>query len=313
MQNAKGEYPGAVVASELAAMLDFAILPTIASHYEQLDEAELIRRCKSMAARLGLPEYEWPRIHVPCFISIDGASIHPHMRQLMAAPRASLPLQQQLRQQALLDKLQLQLDDLPKRIEPDIVPPPPVAAANLQELRQPGARAARAAEEAQQRERRAALLQKLQDYRSEHKEDPWLRELWNRARYDPRYRCIPPELWMPLSKVSPDLHSPVEHMIGTIKRAILAAMLAQDLHSETLRKGKAYQEMIDKVVAERGNGEQGRHHIQGSVRKLPFICQILAAAEGVELQFQYAFGGAEEKTHIVRGTAGKWIPDSKWT
>ena len=296
----------------MAAMLDFAILPAIAKKYAELPKEELITRCKKMAQQLGMPEYEWPRIHLPAFISIDGATIHPLGRQLMAAPRASLARQQEVRREALLDKLQLQLDDLPSRIEPDIMPAAVPAATNLTGMTQAD-RAAQAAQDAQQQRLRALLQLKLRAYRRTHKEDPWLRALWEMARFDPRYMCVPPEQWMPLSLVSPDLHSPVEHMVGTLKYMIRILMIEGDLHRPELRKGKAYQEMIDQAVAERGNGAEGRHHIAGSVRKLPHICHILAAEQGVDVEIEYAFGGGQAQLYKVPGTAGRWIRDTKWT
>lgn len=102
-------------------------------------------------------------------------------------------------------------------------------------------------------------------------------------------------------------------MVGTNKRYVRIRVLDWDQNDAALMKGRTYQQLIEEAVELRGNGAAGLAHIQGSVRKLPCICRILAAEAGEQLTIRYAFGGGPEKDWAVRGTGGGWIKESKWT
>lgn len=301
----EGGLAGSAVGSEMAAMFEWAILPAMRECYHK---ENLAGECKAFAAQIGLEPHMWPLVHVPAFISVDSAKIHPHMRKLITAPRWPLETLENMRKECLSSKLGIR--DLPERIEPAMRPPPPVVMS-LQDWQPQRQRLAD--EQRAEQQKQARLLAAVQAYVEEHEVDPWQEELWKLAGWKKGHMCVLLEQWMPLSAVSPDLHSPVEHMVGTLKREVHEKILDADQNDPRLKTGKVYQQFILEAVAKRGNSEKGRKHIAGSVRKLPFICRILAAQQGEVLKLTYSFGGADAKEYEVRGTAGGWIRESKWT
>ena len=86
MQAVTGLDALAMVASELAAMFDCAILPTLREHYKP-QTPNFKRLCKLFARRMNLPAEEWPRVTFPAAISIDNDKRHPHIRKTMLTPR----------------------------------------------------------------------------------------------------------------------------------------------------------------------------------------------------------------------------------
>jgi hypothetical protein len=126
---------------------------------------------------------------------------------------------------------------------------------------------------------------------------------------------IIPHQYMPLCPITPDIHSVVEHMVGTLKGWVSQKLLAMDLDSDEVLLGSTYQGLIWKAVQERGNGQAGREHIQGSLRKWVHILEILSAEKGQELKIPYDFSKGKmrgQQEHLVQGTAGDW-PPHKWT
>lgn len=117
-------------------------------------------------------------------------------------------------------------------------------------------------------------------------------------------------------KSTPDIQSPAEHGVGTVKRDVREQLLQFDMHSDKLWEGRQYQEFVRNAVNARLTGEAGRHHVRGSVRKLPCILKILAADAGTDVTLHYVFGEdtpGKQRVHVVKGTGGAWIRDTRWT
>lgn len=320
VQNMQGGLAGSIVASEMAAMFEFAILPKVRSYYAAPNTPQFEQQCKDFGAQIGLPARDWPLVHVPAFLSIDNATIHAHMRKLIAAPRVP-PSRLEADRRAVLGQL---VGELPAQIEPRFTdpqpapqPPPLPRAANLTDptTHRELAQYRRAQLEAQLEDTRQRRLQQEleQRRRADPRADPWDLYLWREAQWRPGMRCILLEQWQPLSKVSPELHCTVEHMVGTSKRFVKEGVLNWDQSDAALLKGVTYQQLVLQAVEQRGNGPAGLKHIRGSVRKLPVIARILAAERGAPLVIRYARGGAAAKDWEVKGTAGGWIQDSRWT
>lgn len=169
------------------------------------------------------------------------------------------------------------------------------------------------------RERRVQAL--LEKYKRESGGTGfWEEHMWLLALEQHGWVCLLPQQFMPLSENSGDLHCPPEHMVGTTKHTVREHLLDMELSDPALWKGLTYQDLIDQVVHERGNGERGLKHIRRSVEKWPHVAAILAAEKTETLQLRYTFGdggsnerGGKREVHEVQGTAGEWIPDTKWT
>jgi hypothetical protein len=156
----------------------------------------------------------------------------------------------------------------------------------------------------------------LSDYTVQNGVDLWLLTQWKESIMMPEFCCLLPQQFMPLSKVSPDLHNCAEHMVGTLKSDVRRQLLDSDLNNPELWKGRAYQAMLLDAVRERGNGPSGLNHVRRSVEKWPCTCAILAADEDEEVTLHYIFGKPgpnKQSVHVVKGTAGQWIRISKWT
>ena len=129
---------------------------------------------------------------------------------------------------------------------------------------------------------------------------------WKRALSDPRYITIIPMQIMPLSKISPDIHMVVEHMVGTLKRYIYSLIFEADFSFDELKVARTYQALIEKAVRVKGNGQAGRRHILRSAQKQPELCKVLAADAGTDVQVNYRFGNSRRTVHTVKGTGGHW-------
>lgn len=317
MQNVQGKPAGAVVSSELAAMFAFAVIPTIRKHYYDPGKpgkglAQYKRRCKDFAARIGLPHAEWPRVTLPCFLSFDWDTRHTYVRETLASERVPAAVLADVANNAMI-----------KHLGPEFAPPlppglgavGPVAAEGVTVLTQPVCPQKRPhnsvyAKEVTEHEARCTA--RLARYKIDKHVDLILKAKWDAALVDTRYITVDKRQYMPLSKVSPDIHSPVEHLVGTVKRCVREALL-RDLSDAQLWKGKTYQDFINNAVSTRGNGEEGRHHVFGSVKKQILICKILAAEKSEQLTLPYQFKNSKMKTHLMNGTAGAWIRSTKWT
>lgn len=314
MQTVEGTEARAPVSSELAAMFTYDVLPTLQKHYYDEHDPELgweqyQQQCTEFAKKIGLPPEERYKITIPCFISLDWAATHTWVRQFIAMAGRSGDALAEVRDEILTLHVGRPSSTL-NRPEKK-----PTGAANLRDLLPKADRdLARSLQGHEQ----------VNDSREHYRRrfirdcgyDPVQKALCDKARSDPAFITIIPEQIMPLSKVSPDIHSPVEHMVGTIKRYVKREVLEADLNDSELWKGRTYQKYVNDAVSLRGNGEDGRKHISKSVEKQKIICQILAEKAGTKFMVDYVFGGPgqkKQKRHEVEGTAGAWIRSTKWT
>lgn len=317
MQSVQGKPAGAPVSSELAAMFAFAVIPTIRKHYydpaKGMGELQYKNKCKAFAQRIGLPPDEWPRVTLPCFISFDWDTRHTYVREYLASERVPDPVLAQVDNDAIVEHLGREYaPPLPPRTGP-------ASAINLTLLAQPVCPKKRpherpnmlyATEVRDHADRRANGLARHKEVTGE---DLILMARWKAALKDTRYITVDKRQYMPLSKVSPDIHSPVEHLVGTVKKCVRNAMLGCDLSDAQLWKGKTYQRFINNAVSTSGNGADGQHHIGGSVKKQILICQILAAEKTEWLTLDHQFEGYKKTIHTMYGTAGAWIRVKRWT
>lgn len=312
----EGTKPKSTVSSELAAMFSHVVLPTLQRHY--YDEhnpnwrMDYQKRCYNFAKDMGLPENQRHKITLPCYISMDWDTKHTWVRQFIAMPGRSASARAEVEDNAF---------DL--HLGTSSATPRPLsstdAATNLFESLDPPSRAAHLD--------KAARLHQQQDVNDRRRHHQRQFEetcghnmvdiaLCCKATFDSDFVTIIPQQIMPLSKVSPDIHSPVEHMVGTIKRYVKDCLLDSDLNDTALWKGRTYQDFVNAAVMSRGNGPDGIRHVSKSVEKQKIICEILAADAGHKFNVQYTFGdpGPRKKTeHQVEGTAGGWIRVTKWT
>ena len=358
LQTMEGKRPLGTTASEFAAFFDLHILPALREKHMSED---FDAQCEAFARdQLKLPPHLWHLVQLPAFISLDNATIHPWARKLMCQPRYSkAEVDALVRQQfeedhgPMPDAFTLWPDDkppLPKRVGADSVGQSP--AANVRHhLRSQDQQS----QEAQQRERDEYAAQLEREYQEDCRQFEvlnsiylaqqaasktaaeragdahWLRDcmrkLANRLK---RMRVLLPQQFMPLVPVTPDLHSPVEHMVRTLK--CFVRQLARDhMHSDELYDASKWQEWNDLAVRSRGSDRDangnvvGNMHVKRSVEKQYCICQILATPAGQKLIVKYTFGdgGANDKAGKPRGgkttrwevigTGGGWILIAKWT
>lgn len=306
MQNMEGQPAGNCVASELVAMFSLAVLPKIRSYYYDPANPEAFKaKCQAYAAERDLPPHMWPLITLPASLSFDWDSKHDQLRKAMSLPRAPAgEVDTHLRE--ALQQLVAHADT-PGTLRP--------ASQGAQDLRFRTGAGLNDAERLEW-ERVQAAQAALSKYQADNGCDYYLYTLWERSLWQPDYITVIPQAMMPLSKVSPDVHCTPEHMIGTTKTDIREQLMDRDLNDPQLWRGRTYQLMILDAVQRRGNGDAGLYHIRHSIQKWPKILQILAAEAGEVLELEHVFGkpGKRKKTkHIVHGTAGGWIRDSKWT
>lgn len=308
MQTAEGAEARSIVASEMCAMVDLKVLPDLLAHYDT-DPINFEQLCRDFALAIGLPASAYVYVFYPFFFSPDWDPRHAWFRQVMSSSRVPPDEMAQLCGQWAADDF------------PDIWPPRAAkrqCCGKAQQLH---------SEPAPTQEDVAAAKQQLQDalqqWSAEHEGIDYFHwRTWHAARTDKRLRVVLPEQYHPLVKVTPDLNSPVEHAVGTIKREIRDMLLSHDLHDPALWKAQLYRAFAEKAVLKRLTGVQGRHHIGGSVRKLPCILKILAADKGEPLVLEHVFGSEPGKPvpapgpkdrYSVKGSGGEWIRDTRWT
>lgn len=318
MQTKEGKQPLSTVSSELAAMFSHVVLPTIQKHYfddtDPQGKAKYQKACLEFARdKLKLPKGEQHRVTLPCFISMDWDTKHTWVRQFLAMPGRSFSARSAVAEKAM---------DLHLGVERSTQQPPQPeveAASNLLDTLVPARRAAHVA-----KARRLQAHQDLSDSRRQAERDFQSHcgysftdiELCKKATMDSDFITLIPEQMMPLSKVSPDVHSPVEHVVGTIKAGVTKMVQEGSLVDNALRNGVTYQRLVDAVIADKLTGPQGEKHVHSSVTKQEIICKILSSDRGHKFTVNYTFGdpGPNKKTeHEVEGTQGDWIRATKWT
>ena len=314
VQTVEGHKARAPVCSELAAMFTYAILPTLRKHdfdpsVPGLGWEQYKRKCAALAQEMGIPHEDRHMVTLPFYISFDWDPRHTWVRQFMADPGRSVAARRACDDDVFREHL------VSTAREP-IVPDPAsdlfgsLGVAGRAQHQHKVRRMMDATEGGTSRARC------LEDFRRDAHVDILLQARFTKSRHDKRFLTVIPQQFMPLSKVSPDIHSPVEHMVKTVKTFVREKMLDCDLNDGDLWKGKTYQGFIEAAVAQRGNGVDGRKHVTGSVRKQECICKILAAKDGERIEVRHVFGdpGPKKKDrHVVVGTGGGWIKDTRWT
>lgn len=298
----QGNKPQAIVASELIAMFSADVLPTLrAYYYDGGNEDSYEKQCKEFAAKVGLPQEQWALITLPCFLSLDWDHRHVTLRQTLSLPRVSSDELLHVEKQAYKELLGFEID------EKELPSQPAGASHELGEYIQSKVNNTPTTKDALQ----AALVK----YKCDHNVEALTYYHWKLSLTRQEFCTVIPHQYMPLCPITPDIHSIVEHMVGTLKGWVRRKFLAMDLDSDEVLLGSTYQGLIRKAVQERGNGQAGREHIQGSLRKWVHILDILSAEKGQELKIPYDFSNGKmsgQQEHCVQGTAGDW-PPHKWT
>lgn len=302
-------------------MFTFGVLPTIRDHYFNPSKdswQDYSMKCWEFAKQLGIPYEERHRITIPCYFSIDWDHRHTWLREFIASPGRSDSAKEQCDREELHKRwpqLLQEIDDLQKRVQE--LELGLAAPFNLQELvGEP---------DGEVLERRAAvnslaakqqdLQQRIHTTSTQGQMDIYLHAYFVKSQHHAVFITITLEQFMPLSKISPEVHCPIEHLVRTVKSYVLKQFIdCKDV--EKLRQGRTYQQFINDAVREKGNGEAGRHHLKKSVQKQEIICRILAAPKGCKFTVHYRFGEPgpnKTEVHEVVGTAGGWIADTAWT
>lgn len=333
-------------------MLDLVILPTLRAYYMGPDYEA---RCDRFATeRLKLPKSDQHKVQLPAFISWDSAPVHYYGHQLMLSPRQSDEKVSQLIAEAyeragragawgtgVVGSVQAPTDF-------NITDVFPERGAPRQPLGPETTNVTHVAHDLTQRSagaggRREAAQLPVRSTSVREVEDARLRRLMQErlARWAiangggswvdlqlrrigiwlPGMICLLPQQIMPLPRVCPDIHCPVEHLVGTLKHWVTTKIREERYgDSGKLYLGVTYQRWVRQAVAERGNGVSGRHHVSRSVEKQRWVCEILAAEEGAQVRCEFTFAdggenrsGDKREVWFVRGTAGGWIGDYKWT
>jgi len=307
-------------------MFCHSVVPTLRSFYikDRKNPGHVkhyMAKCKKVAEQVQLQPWQWPLVTLPFFMSMDWDTRHTWVRQVLACPRVQQEDVYTVTEAARQELTQGQLRG----------PAPDAASMAADNVRDAHNRGGFSGQLARNAVRQGHLEELRQAFRDEHGHDAELKALWDKALEDPTiWSTVLFHQFMPLSKVAPDEHCPPEHGVGTCKSGVRAKLLKCDFDDRLLWKGKTYQDMLQEVVKDKLNGEAGQHHISKSVQKQPLICKILAAEEGEDVVLHYKFGqkradkraskkrsrpgrASGTEVHTVKGTAGRWIRDSKWT
>lgn len=306
VQTEDGREARNIVASELAAMFSVLSLPQLLTHYNDCNEETFKRLCIAFAKQIGLPRHRWVEISYPFFVSVDWDTRHHHARRMLCQPRISDAEMAKLRQGWVLKEL-----GLPSNPHEDVAP------------REGCIHNALFGFSASANAREAPLNEALARWSENHGGVDFFQYcIWREARTDSRLRIVLPEQFHPIPDKTPDLNSPAEHAVGTVKHEVREMLLSYDMHSDDIKSGRLYQQFIRDAVEERLRGDKGKHHVGGSVRKLPKIVKILAAEKGQPVELEHVFGtkvgepvraAGPKDRYIVDGTAGGWIADTRWT
>ena len=328
MQTSDGRPAQSTVSSELAAMFTFAVLPTLRKHYYDPDDPgkrcwqTYEKQCAEFAEDAGIPIEERHRITVPAYISMDWDKRHNWLRECIASPGRS----EAARRSCELARLQEQSPAVAEtlaRLEPSIEKGLPGPSNRSSEISLRADDQRRIAQEQDawlnlQKEydmKKGEEAESVAEFRRICSVDMYLQAFFAKSQREDLFLTITPEQYMPLSEVSPDIHSPIEHLVRTIKADVKKKFQKPGNTDAKLKQGRTYQVWINNAVRSKANGEAGRHHITSSVKKQEIICKILAANAGTIFSVAYQFGDGPnvKKNHQVVGTAGAWIKNTLWT
>lgn len=291
------------VASELTAMFEMDVLPWIQSFYLHQDKS-IEQLCIEYAQLRGLPEHEWPSIHIPASFVIDNDPRHAAMRQYLALPRVDmLAMQkqwlqhersyQQKRDEELGDGVAAQRPASKRRRVFAYTQQP--QAYNLQMC---DVMLDRATEDApadvrrakRRRDERRSDEAVLDRFAAENAGlDMYQLRVFHKSLTDCRYLSVRPEQWAEHPPNTPEMNCPAEHMVHTLKDYVGGKISDAHCNLELLKYGRTLQVWILEAVEKLANGAKGRWHIMRSIEKLPCIHKILAGVRGVKTKVQYIF------------------------
>lgn len=330
MQTVKGKWPQKTTSAEFAALFDLVILPKLRSFHLRrnddgsVDYEDYAERCRKFAAEeLKLPKRLWSKVHLPAYISLDNAPIHSWARKLTFRPRQ--------KDEALRAMLGPRFEEdfgLPARLADrfEVFKSAPAVPAPRRKRKRGAVQGENVVNPRDATSPAAVTAQMnahiMRTHIREHdaKNDcSWVQDQLHKLSLSkPGMMCLLPQQWMPLAKVTPDIHCPIEHMVGTVKAYVRDRLLDFDVPDEDLQYGKTYVGWLEEAVRIKCNGESGRHHLTRSIYKQKCICEILRTPEGRAVTVYFEFKTRHvrhnrQTQHVVAGTGGGWICDSKWT
>jgi len=303
VQKVDGTKGTGTVGSELAAVMDLAMLPDMLKRHQLFEHPcgprdSLDVQSKRMAALIGRPA-DWHLIMYPFWLSLDNCKKHPWIRKLLCAPRLSA---------AEAEALEAEISEMMHNIISRYVRehwatvyqqkygdvrdvmvaflagnPPDSSWWQWQFWQRTGA---------QGKEHQLTMRQACMRYLAHSR--PWL-------------RVVLPEQFMPLAPCTPELHA-IEHMCGTVKRYVDRAAL-QEEDDDARQYARTWQAYAEEAIEKKGNGEAGVKHHSGSARKLPLIASVLAAEkDSVVVLPRTRSGSNSVQVRVVMGTGGACIP-----
>lgn len=263
--------------------------------------------CAAMSEELGKP------VSQPFWLSMDNAKVHPHGRLRLMTPREPPPaILAKMREQIfpLLAAASSSSQDVETRFEALLLKHMPefIAFHSTQVMSTPLADAC------------IKLYYELCETPGCTIDRP---DLFHLHRF-----CLHWDQFMPLPSLSPDLHSPIEHMVGTIKGEIKRWARGQDKHSPDLFSAAYWQAgvtgIMNKFVV--GGPSCAANHCNGSITKWKNCVKIVAANKGDVVdcevsppQLKRKRGGQPKAPLLPRaewpmvhvqekGTGGGWAP-----
>lgn len=265
MQTKTGKKPQAVASSDMAALLEVMLkeFRKAAGEAGRGQPGNTYNDvCAAMSEELG------KEVEQPFWVSMDNAKVHPHGRlRLMTRRDPPPPILADMRKQIfpLLTAASMSSTDIETRFEALLLKFVPDFIASQSAPFVVSAPFADACIE---------LYYELCETPGCTIARP---ELFHMHRYRLHW-----DQFMPLPPLSPDLHSPIEHMVGTIKGKIKRWAREQDKHSPTLFEAATWQRAVTGIMNEFvvGGVSCAANHCMGSITKWKNCVKIVAANKG---------------------------------
>lgn len=346
VQTMEGKPPQGVTSSEMAALFDLHILPELRKRYPA-DQEQFDAQRQAFAAEIGEPD-RWRELRLPSYVSLDSAPYHPWVRQKLSVPRLTKDQQaahvrEQLRQKTgnavpddwmppdawmqwrqtappqaeftstMVTRTQAMLQSGQPRqhwhADPGSEPDDDAALATAAPSAAPAPAPAPVPEWLQSDET-AALVRAI------------VLEL---QRTNSDMQLLFPKQFMPLMQVTPDIHSPIEHCVAKVK-SYIKQCIRENLTSEMLFQAQTYVDWVTDFVRDKLQRQPGHKYLlsaEQSIKKQKCICEILAADKTEVVTVWFEFGRNKrlkagklalgDSAHHVRGSAGEWVRDNRFT